>query len=1652
MANIDKPLTEPPGGTNFDALTDTADKALSPPIITTDSSPPAVSSPDPASQSALALAIPSPTGSAEPSRPSSTTGVQTPTSSVSPHPKKFTAVNINKKFLQKNSSSSAPTHAPSSIATVKSGSPVPRPSATPLNLHSRLVTTKLTAAPSLSTTTGPGWSRPSSATPPASSTQSAAPNSTGQPHPPAPGPSTGPAPPQLPHAGKVIQPQRSSVPPKDSSKSAWSSTRPPVAPLSLIATSNDFPTAAEVAQGALKPKVIEVKQSEEPSSSKRVTMQEADAFRGVHLDPNAHHWDEMEEDDDNFLDEPINFGDGRHYEVSAPSPPDVYSAPTPGGYTSAPTPNIISAPTPNYASPPTPPHPFARTRTPDYPSARPRTPDHPGGHDWLDQRRRLNAGHPADSGLPHSAVNKEDRFADDYDRSWPRSKPSMSSLDTRSGGAPLSGSSHTSSQPSHSPSESSRHLFNERSNRLEPYSGQAPPPQRFNHGAGAHPPRLSSRPDDVEVSSDVHAGRDGQPHSARPVQLLQKSGGLPPRPPGPGHVPNRSSERAGPSSPVLSTGPPRGRERPAHLPSMQTGSSGSAVLSPISPGGKGRQLPPHLSQRPESPTRRRPSSTLESPPTSIRGAAASPVSSQTLEAPQLLSPAVDIEDVHKTAMHSAAERARQRRQIEEEERQKAQERAKRKAAEMEEKMKRLEADKALSVPVTEQKTSAEADAVNLIEEAVASADPRSDQQPILMKPSLSQRPTERQPSLRSISPSPSAAAAPSTAVETWRRGPPRVISPASQTPPPAPALPSQQQSLPKSPVPVKSVLHGAEPPPKLTGDGLEEVDFSDLGKFVSGEPPASAGLPPKPVAAAEAAKSNRPVASDFFESPPRTETNPWRRPPSEFARRRPSTSLSNSDRPSGEVDGPVPGTPSKPYLKEADLLATQRHPLPPVPVSPTLSMGSKAAAYREAPMSALDDVMSRIKGALDGMHAENTPVPTTAVKETPRTPEETRPPKPSPPPQAPLPLSLPPKPIAVREPRWLPPALRPRQPPGPRTTEVFDVTVSEPPRSPKPAWNAFTVNLPEVPELSFMPRKQIHLYKNASDFTRWDTLSWDPPVSGMSKRDLSVNGVLFKRPQPIRGKIRYRVSLPRFFPRQAASNSSTPRNVPATVGTPANAGIFGRPRITDDLTSWRKVAVSSEDKEDYVEAPSTPDVAPTSLAESASAKGDPASTPSRSKPKMPVGHSVGFYRDPESQGSEKTQTVNFTVSSELEEPTAIITVTPAPETSDLAALPESMAEDATELPREASKPLSNGAASDMDSPRAAGSSLVGSKSSDDSGAALVTPPSGQYGTPWKSPLSLPGKDSPARGPDPEHLKAVWSQTTDKALLPSVNSLKGIADDLTALPFTLQDVKSEDGGTPPPTSSAAQPRLSLSDVTRAFQQAPLPPSASSHRSAPRSPPSQPAPISRPNNFYNHNHNHNMPPSNPSMRPPYPPYSSQSLAHSPSPTFLYPPPGPNQGPPRMATNGHSPMYGQPLWVSVPSGPQNPNGGMRPMHSPYPAQLMYPSPNGVPMYGPPPSGHNGPNAAHPNGTSQPRRDGMPMISPVLPHAAPHAPAMYANSPVMMHAVPSGPQAFMSPVLSSGMPGRPDGAPSVQSQHPGPQNSHVGGYNAQMYSRPSW
>jgi hypothetical protein len=139
-------------------------------------------------------------------------------------------------------------------------SPVVRPQVQPPSSHSRLVTTKLTSTSPASSTGGAGWSRPSSAAPPVT-TGSHSPNG-GSPLLPAAStaittvaPGTTP----LPHA-KLIQPQpRTALPqgPSPKSLSGVASTKPVWKSLKSSqgavqqpeVRQNDFPTAAEVAQG-----------------------------------------------------------------------------------------------------------------------------------------------------------------------------------------------------------------------------------------------------------------------------------------------------------------------------------------------------------------------------------------------------------------------------------------------------------------------------------------------------------------------------------------------------------------------------------------------------------------------------------------------------------------------------------------------------------------------------------------------------------------------------------------------------------------------------------------------------------------------------------------------------------------------------------------------------------------------------------------------------------------------------------------------------------------------------------------------------------------------------------------------------------------------------------------------------------------------------------------------------------------------------------------------------------------------------------------------------------------------------------------------------------------------------------------------------------
>ncbi|KAJ3936667.1 MAG: hypothetical protein NXY57DRAFT_957121 [Lentinula lateritia] len=1523
--------------------------------------------------------------------------------SAAHHPKKYSASNINKKFSEKNSTSTTVLPAFGSNSARLGGRPTLQSSSSPS--HPRLVTTKLTATTQLAPSPGPSWSRPSSVTPPVANSSVSAPNgiSALAPTPSQASASTSvPAAPQLPHIGKVIQPQPRSLglgqtvhrdaghaAGPSQGKPAWGNVNPAVAAGATRAdprTQSDFPTAAEVAQSRSKSKPPRDMESEAEAAHKQARMEEADTFRGVHLDPNAHHWDEMEEDDDNFLDGVIEFGDGRQYKV------DTNDGPTPS------------------ASPP-----------------------------------QVSTREPTTASQEHSEpVRKEDRFADDFDRSWPRTKD-ISTPTSDFAHLPASRAPHnispSTSQSAHSPVEASRVLFNERSNRLEPYNNsrelgrstqgsdsrfvRSPASATFN--VSSNNMQLLQKPAPGEGSHRVWGYNDAN-EKQREHEIPRRE--MQPVPPQQQHLPHRSP-RAGPghfpSSSFDRDLPPEHRGRrlsnmgPPPVPF-------SAPNRTPSFRDSGRQLPPHLVTGPpitpsferrqssrDSRYSARPSSSAGH--SSVRHPSQSPVLSHahaTVSSPITVStePSVStpqvsaaaLEDIKKDLMQSGAARAKQRRQQEEEEREKEKERARRKAAEIEarlvEEKEKAEQEKlkveASSQPPPTVVESQEAKVSAIIEEAVSSVQIKpastsgvngvSIQKPPLRRLSTTRMPPQdasRPPFARKSSsfalPTP---ATPSGTAESWRTKPSAVAPTPSSQPPSATTERSRVMSFATPP---PSALDHVE---SLTD--LEVVDYSDLAEFMGVpekfEEEQSKDLQVNQSETVSPSKSRRPVASDFFEEDTpsvivssttsvRSDTGAWRTNngvPAVISivdENAPSDAVSQLEVTVPEVVVPVP----------SKQVPVDQNFVPTVPPHISPSAARRSQYNKEAAMSALDDAMSRIRGALDVMH-EKDHRSSELDQAAPRT-------------------LFPSSPMSSN--RWVPPALRESRP-----TETFATTCPEPPKSPK-SWKVFTVNLPttSTPRDS-IPRKQLELF-NKIQPVRWDILSFTPPVEGMSRREFTLNDVLFRKPYSYggyKGKSKYRVRIPK----SVLEVNLPSQNVTARPSTASKlTGADGASRWRKPITTTGKIELEPSVGLDTTSRSPPPEPEPEPVSqvkkgEEVSAESEDTSVApmrSRSQPKMPAGSGVAFYRNAHlSTESGLKPAVSFFATNELEIPSNA-----SPEDAQTILIAQDLLPNAVSTANTQPSPSSSSTVNSLPVKSSPSTSQYGlpslipsgkaeSKSSDDSPDRVPLTPPAHHSSPWaRSSLGIVVKESPVRRPDPEHLKAVWSQTSNQPGLHPVNSLDGITDDLPTVPFTIQDVKSEDGQTPPPTTVASS-RMSLHDVTRAFQQVPSSPSISSHRPT-ISPPSTTAPVARPTPTYNYHPTPVQPP-NQNARPPYPYHPPPMMSHSPAPgaMFSHPSPMPN----RMQVNGQAPLY-SPVWMPL----QNPNAQsspmMRPMTASYPAPSMmpyHPSPGAQPMYALPPP--NMPPPIQQNGAPTRGRT-VSMMSPAMSHAVPAIP-IYTGSPAMM------------------------------------------------------
>ncbi|KAJ7783421.1 hypothetical protein DFH07DRAFT_787665, partial [Mycena maculata] len=732
----------------------------------------------------------------------------------------------------------------------------------------------------------------------------------------------------------------------------------------------------------------------------------------------------------------------------------------------------------------------------------------------------------------------------------------------------------------------------------------------------------------------------------------------------------------GPPPVPAGLGAPGGRQRPPHLPLIPSEADGLPVRPQRRPStSRESRLPPPTTPTAEPFAARAPS---QSPALSHTSAVAqSPV----IAPPQLSGP--DLDDVRKDLMQSAAARAKARRQQEEEEREKAQERARRKAAEIEEKINAAEAEKAKAKQVEEAaQAQVTQDVLDIIETAVNSVETKPEALPpkpaFAAAAALDTKVPVRRPSLLGPPPQPpletrpsfprrTSSAAPGppslTPVETtssWRSK----ASPVSAT---VPTPVRQVQPRPSIPsfVPPPTALERVESLAENPEEELEVVDFSDLGKFMGvteeeeeEEPPA----PQKePIAVVAPARPPRPVASDFFDDRParspevahppaaheKTNVVTWRRQGAQEPELPHSPPDESKDRSRSDV------APEASFMSEAlstgstkdTSLSVDHHSSSPVAAAPVPPHANRTPRsqpfYKEATMSTLDDVMSRIKGAIDGMQSSEREHRSPEVSAAPVTRSSTSHPPPA-------------TNLSVQRERWSPPAFRTRQF-EPEPKEVI-VTGCEPPRSPKPAWNTFIVRLPKISQaLEPVNRKQLLLANRPTQF-RWDVLSFDPPVEGMSRREFTVNEILFRR-AGFKGKNKYKVLLP-------STKTTGPRvNIPMSPRV-NGVGAFGRPSA-DGLLTWRKPLASASNLESETglstmsrspppELPSDPSVASIPRTDVlVSSKSEDVFGPSRSRsqPKMPAGSAVAFYRDSRVDAVEPDAKplVNFIVSSELED-------------------------------------------------------------------------------------------------------------------------------------------------------------------------------------------------------------------------------------------------------------------------------------------------------------------------------------------------------------------------------------------------------------------
>ena len=746
---------------------------------------------------------------------------------------------------------------------------------------------------------------------------------------------------------------------------------------------------------------------------------------------------------------------------------------------------------------------------------------------------------------------------------------------------------------------------------------------------------------------------------------------------------------------------------------------------------------------------------------------AAPSSNQSLHAmpltPALGDPGVDPDVVHKTTMAEAAERARRRKQEEEDEREKERERARKKAEEIETKMK---------VKEEEERKKKEAEEEGR-RKAVEEREEKEREEQQRQKGKDSQRPgLPARPSM-------------SDRADSWRtKAAP--LPPLPNKPTRAPSIGINGTTTVRS-VPI-AIIHEVVALDMNHGD-LEVVNFADMVAFVGAEEDSS------PVKESAASSAEAQAASGKLPSRPEvplkidTLSN-WRKAPT-VTESEPSPKASDANLPSTKTSPmtstlPLPSTgprnlasgsakslrPSPLTLvdnhvsrasnvrrtsQEGSHLITIHTPTQPLH-SPRTPKTGDFVPYREAPISVLDDTMSRFKEALlqsnpnsakldgsmmaameegpngHGINAAKSPTGL-AFSILNRT-------KPTPALSAPTPSELRSalSKAAEKVEKTRTKTSNEESPQGVTAGKAEEMawTQTQEPLSPSPPGLDIqpTINIPlQSTKKENIPNRRVNAAKS-NQLWRWDTLTLDPPMPAMSRKTLSVTDVLIPSGGPHKKPV---VKVP---------PGSRP-NSPATLLTPAPGADTGKKPKKDQKESMAPTGAPWASKKGGSEEPVW-------------RRGVPVQGTAKKGSAAPKAQEVQT-----SESASTGSTAGSTTAS-----AAPVSMSP---TRDFVCSPAHLQTNALSTP--------------------------------------ANPPSTLWG--GSSPL-LTISEGPLQPPPPSAsaAKALWSKDTTSDTVPTKNSLKDIADELPpAMPQSVAEVRAEDGE---PTKKTAPAKF---DPYKAFQTVP-----------------------------------------------------------------------------------------------------------------------------------------------------------------------------------------------------------------------------------------